>query len=189
MMSRPERSDMKQTTQLSGAEAERLLTGLMREYATDLKRIAFLYVNDHSECEDIIQEVYISCFENLADFRHEANYKTWLTRITINKCKDHRKRWSVRNLLYKPLVGVMKKEHSAEDQYIHTENSREILKEVSSLPPKFKEVLILYYFHEMTMQEVSEILGIKHNTVKSRLLRGKKLLSGNLERGNWNGSL
>lgn len=89
-MNRQELSGFKGINRLSDSEAEILLTQLMREYATDLKRIAFLYVNDHSECEDIIQEVYISCFQNLANFRNESNYKTWLTRITINKCKDYR---------------------------------------------------------------------------------------------------
>lgn len=83
----------------------------------------------------------------------------------------------------------MKKESSAEDQYIHSQNSEEILGAISSLSSKYKDVLILYYFYELTMQEVSEILEINHNTVKSRLLRGKKILSKNLERRNWNGSL
>ena len=57
---------------------EVILHELMRQYGSELKRIAYLYVNDHSECEDIIQEVFISCYQNMDTFRHEANYKTWL---------------------------------------------------------------------------------------------------------------
>jgi RNA polymerase sigma factor (sigma-70 family) len=81
-----------------------LLHQLMLKYGSELKRIAYLYVNDHVECEDIIQEVFITCYQSLATFRHEASYKTWLIRITINKCKDHRKRWSIKNLIYKPEI-------------------------------------------------------------------------------------
>jgi RNA polymerase sigma-70 factor (ECF subfamily) len=81
-----------------------LLHQLMLEYGSELKRIAYLYVNDQVECEDIIQEVFITCYQNLAKFRHEASYKTWLIRITINKCKDYRKRWNIKNLIYKPEI-------------------------------------------------------------------------------------
>ncbi|MDN4608559.1 RNA polymerase sigma factor [Sporosarcina highlanderae] len=168
---------------------EVLLNYLMREYATKLKRLAYLYTNDHSESEDIIQEVFVSCYRNLSKFRNESNYETWLTRITINKCKDHLRHWSIRNLIYMPLKHLVKTEDSAEKHYIHSENSKEILKQISLLSHKFKEVLILYYFNDMTMQEISETLGINHNTVKSRLLRGKNALLKNLEGGNHNGTL
>lgn len=180
-MNKKEFTNIEGADQLSKRDTEILLNQLIQEHATELKKIAFLYINDHSECEDIIQEVYISCFQNLSKFKNESNYKTWLTRITINKCKDHQRRWSIKNIIYKPLNSLIKKESSAEEKFFHSQNSREILEQISLLPVKFKEVLILYYFHEMTMQEISETLEIKHNTVKSRLLRGKNALIKNLE--------
>jgi RNA polymerase sigma factor (sigma-70 family) len=164
-----------------------LLSQLIQDYATDLKRIAYLYVNDMAECEDIIQEVFIACYQNLSNYRHEASYKTWLIRITINKCKDHRKRWSVKNMLYKSEVFPIETNDSAEEQYIQGLDSKEIIKQISMLSAKYKEVLILYYYQEMTMSEISEVLGIKLNTVKSRLLRGKEMLQLKLERGNLGG--
>lgn len=184
MMTRPEGSKFQEKEAISDIEAERLLNRLMHEHATELKRIAYLYIHDLSECEDIIQEVYISCFQHLATFRNEANYKTWLIRITINKCKDHQRRWNIKHLVYRPFTSLSKKEESAEDQFLHHQNSKEIMEQIAVLPIKFKEVLILYYFQEMTMQEISEILSINHNTVKSRLLRGKNALMTSLERRN-----
>ncbi|WP_339254112.1 sigma-70 family RNA polymerase sigma factor [Sporosarcina sp. FSL W8-0480] len=181
-------SNADETSQLADSD-EILLNYLMREYATKLKRIAYLYTNDHSECEDIIQEVFVSCYRNLSKFRNESNYETWLTRITINKCKDHLRLWRIKNLIYMPLKQPIKTEGSAEEQFIHSENSQEILQQISLLSHKFKEVLILYYFNEMTMQEISETLGINHNTVKSRLLRGKNALLKNLEGSNYSGTL
>ena len=188
-MGKQEISHREEIEKNSESDAEIILNQLFREYATDLKKVAYLYINDHSECEDIIQEVYISCFQNLSKFRSESNYKTWLTRITINKCKDHQRLWRIKNIIYRPINNLIKKEISAEDQYFYRQHSKVILEQVSLLPIKFKEVLILYYFQEMTMQEVSEILEINHNTVKSRLLRGKNALLKNLERRNINGSL
>ena len=160
-----------------------LLHQLMLEYGSELKRIAYLYVNDHVECEDIIQEVFISCYQNLAKFRNDASYKTWLIRITINKCKDYRKRWSIKNLIYKPAVYPLNTSQSSENVYIQQQYSDEIIKQIASLSGKYKEVLILYYYQEMNMREIRDVLTININTVKSRLLRGKVALQCKLERG------
>ena len=160
-----------------------LLHQLMLKYGSELKRIAFLYVNDRSECEDIIQEVFITCYQNLAKFRHEASYKTWLIRITINKCKDYRRRWSIKNLIYKPEIYPLNTSQSSENVYIQQQHSNEIIEQIASLSGKHKEVLILYYYQEMNMKEISDVLNISINTVKSRLLRGKKALQSKLERG------
>jgi len=171
----------------SEASSEALLNQLIVDYATDLKRIAFLYVNDLSECEDIIQEVYMTCYQKLSSFRHESSYKTWLIRITINKCKDHKKRWSIKNLIYTPFIKSVITAPSAEDQYMTEQNSRDMIEEIANLPSKYKEVLILYYYQQMSMSEISEILNVNINTIKSRLLRGKKILQNRLERSNANG--
>lgn len=182
-----ERPSIEERSQRAEDQDEILLNQLMQEYGTKLKRIAFLYMNDYSECEDIVQEVFISCYRNLSKFRNESSYETWLTRITINKCKDHKRLWSIRNLIYKPVKNLVKTEGSAEEQFLSSQNSKEILQQISLLSPKYKEVLILYYFNEMTMQEISETLGINLNTVKSRLLRGKNALQKNFEGGIYNG--
>lgn len=160
-----------------------LLYQLMQKYGSELKRIAYLYVNDQVECEDIIQEVFISCYQNLDQFRNEASYKTWLIRITINKCKDYRKRWSIKNLIFKPAINPLNTSQSIEEEYIQQLNSDEIVEQIASLSGKYKEVLILYYYQEMNMKEISDVLNISVNTVKSRLLRGKDALKRKIERG------
>lgn len=169
-------------------EAEqKLLSKLMNDYGPELKRIAYLYINDVAESEDIIQEVFISCYQHLASFRNEADHKTWLIRITINKCKDHRRLWSIRNLVYKPLNQIINKNASADTRHMKTEASSEVIEQLSKLSPKYREVLILYYYQELTMLEISEVLGISVNTVKSRLLRGKEAMKARLERGELHG--
>ncbi|PAE10820.1 hypothetical protein CHI02_18025 [Niallia circulans] len=160
-----------------------LLNQLMQKYGSELKRIAYLYVNDKVECEDIIQEVFISCYQNLDQFRNEASYKTWLIRITINKCKDYRKRWNIKNLILKPEINPLNTSTSFENEYIQQHNSNEIIQQIASLSGKYKEVLILYYYQELNMKEISNVLNISINTVKSRMLRGKDVLKRKLERG------
>lgn len=173
----------------SEVSSDVLLNQLMEDYATDLKRLAFLYVNDMSECEDIIQEVFISCYQKLSSFRHESSYKTWLIRITINKCKDYKKRWSIKNLIYRPIISCAVTAPSAEEQFINEQTSSSMIEQIAKLPTKYKEVLILYYYQQLTMTEISEILNVNINTIKSRLLRGKKILQNKLERSDTSGQV
>ena len=163
---------------------QELMESLIRDYALDIKKIAFLYVNDVMESEDILQEVFIACYQNLHKFREESSYRTWLIRITINKCKDHHKRWSVRNLFYKASVDPQGDFHSAEESLLTKEKTEEMMSQLSHLSSKYKEVLILYYYQELTMEEIGKVLSISSNTVKSRLLRAKKKLKEKLEGGN-----
>ncbi|WP_099364751.1 sigma-70 family RNA polymerase sigma factor [Fredinandcohnia onubensis] len=157
---------------------EELVNQLFDLYGNDLKRIAFMYVNDLSLCEDIIQEVFISCYRNLSTFRKEAQYKTWLIRITINKCKDYQRKWSFRNLIYKPIMEpfIHSNEVAAEDVYVKSMESNHILTTISKLPAIYKDILILFYYQDLTMGEICQITNVKLNTVKSRLARGKQLL-------------
>ncbi|MFC5465967.1 sigma-70 family RNA polymerase sigma factor [Lederbergia graminis] len=176
-MFRPEQEDIEITK-------DALLHQIMMKYGTELKQIAYLYVNDRAECEDIIQEVFIAFYQHLDKFRHEASYKTWLIRITINKCKDHHKRWSIKNLIYKSEIRPVNASPSSENEFIQQQHSKEIIEQVASLSPKYKEVIILFYFQDLSMREISEVLNISINTVKSRLLRGKEALQQKLERRN-----
>lgn len=157
------------------------LEELMDLYGNELKRLAFLYVNDHSQCEDIIQEVFLSCIRNMNSFRHESNYKTWLIRITINKCKDYRKKWSFRNFVYKPIMEPLVKNNgtSTEEGYLRKEQNNEMVAALSCLPSKYKEVLILYYYQEMKVEEIASLLGKNGNTIRSRISRGRDLLKKN----------
>ncbi|MCC2252436.1 sigma-70 family RNA polymerase sigma factor [Virgibacillus sp. AGTR] len=165
---------------------EILLEELMGLYGDELKRIAYLYVNDISQSEDIVQEVFISCYKNFHRFNKKSSYKTWLYRITINKCKDYQRKWSFRNIVYKPVISTIKGllTESIHEEVEKQEQSNELVRLIAQLPIKYKDVLILYYYKQMSLKEISTINGLKMNTVKSRLVRGRKLLKRELvERG------
>ncbi|MGD7053025.1 sigma-70 family RNA polymerase sigma factor [Sutcliffiella horikoshii] len=157
---------------------EYTLEDLMELYGNDLKRIAFLYVNDHGQCEDIIQEVFLSCYKNMESFRHESNYKTWLIRITINKCKDYRKKWSIKNMIYKPFIDPFMKNKgpSSEENLLRKEIQNDMIHALAKLPSKYKDVLILYYYQDMKVDEIASLLKANPNTIRSQLTRGRILL-------------
>ena len=78
----------------------------------------------------------------------------------------------------------MNTSQSSENVYIQQNRSNELIEQIARLSGKYKEVLILYYYQEMNMREISEVLNVSINTVKSRLLRGKDALQKKIERGN-----
>ena len=166
---------------------DELLEHLIEQYALDVKKIAFLYVHDAMEAEDILQEVFISCYQHLHQFKEASSYKTWLIRITINKCKDHHKRWSIRHLFYKETVELKEYAESAEQSLLAKEVAEKMMTQIACLTPKYKEILILYYYQELTMEEIAEVLSINMNTVKSRLLRAKAKLKEKVGGGSLDG--
>nr|WP_304217132.1 sigma-70 family RNA polymerase sigma factor [Fredinandcohnia onubensis] len=161
---------------------------LLNQYGTELKRIAYLYVKDHSLTEDILQEVFISCFMQMDYFREESSYKTWLIKITINKCKDALKRWSFRNIIYKDnLDSSLAETRTPELHTVSKLDDIHLAKHILALPIKFREVIILFYYQDLSIEEISLILDVKNSTVKTRLHRARTKLKDALERSGLNG--
>ncbi|WP_100333949.1 sigma-70 family RNA polymerase sigma factor [Bacillus alkalisoli] len=158
-------------------ENHELMESLIDEYGTDLKRLAYMYIKDHALAEDILQDVFVSCYKNINNFRMESSYKTWLVKITINKCKDTLKRWSFRNLIFKEKVSSININQTT-PEHVLIENEEDILlyEQVMKLPIQFREVIILFYYEELHIEEISSLLGVKVNTVKTRLHRARQKL-------------
>lgn len=158
------------------------LEWLMTEYGQSITRLAFTYTNQKQLSEDIAQEVFIKCYQKLDEFRHESSYKTWLYRITVNLCKDKLKSWTFRNIIFTDLFSSLTRTtESPEIKLIDIENNRYVSEKIISLPIKYREVIILYYYEELSYNQISELLNLKLPTVKSRLHRARLLLKQKIE--------
>ncbi|MCA1031363.1 sigma-70 family RNA polymerase sigma factor [Bacillus timonensis] len=156
---------------------------LLNQYGTEIKRIAYLYVKDHSLSEDILQEVFITCYNKMDTFREESSYKTWLIKITINKCKDSLKRWSLRNIIYKDKLDTnLIEQNTPEMQFISKTVDIHLANQILHLPVKFREVIILFYYQDLSLDEISDVLNLNVNTVKTRLHRARTRLRDELDR-------
>ena len=87
--------------EVNHATKEEQLEWLMEQYGDLVMRLAYTYVKEKQIAEDISQEVFISCYKHLQHFERRSTYKTWIYRITVNKCKDYLKSWSYRNIYYR----------------------------------------------------------------------------------------
>lgn len=155
---------------------------LMREYGNDILRTAYAYVKDKDTAEDIFQETFIKAYRNLDKFNGESSIKTWLIRIAINTSKDYLKSAYNRNV-----VSVDEFDENAAvstDDYTAVENAdtyAQVRAAVDSLPENYREVVMLVYFKELSVNEAADSIGVPPGTIKSRLSRARDILKTKLE--------
>lgn len=163
---------------------EEWLIQIMDMYQDKVVRLAYTYVKDRKLAEDLAQEVFVKCFVHKDNFRNESSVKTWVYSITINTCKDYlRSGWKKyihvidrfskakpSTALTPELSIVQKSEHEA------------LTEEVLKLPLKYREVILLFYYKELKVNEISQILNKKEATVRTILQRGREMLRRKLEK-------
>lgn len=145
---------------------------LIEEYGDMVYRLAISRVKSKEEAEDIFQEVFIKIYEKMPEFVSKEHEKYWIIRVTINLSKNILKSsWNSK-------VMPLDKEITFEEK-----EERDVYFEVLRLPLKYRTILQLYYYENLKIEEIAEILKINSNTVKTRLRRAREKLKTNLKGG------
>ncbi len=165
---------------LTKEELNSWLDQIMDAYSRNVYLLAYSYIKDKSMAEDISQDVFIKVYHQLTQFRGEAALSSWIYRITVNRAKDILRRRKLAQLKY-PLKYFEKEQEteSTETTYEKQNQKEQVLAAVLSLPVKYREVLVLFYFHDQSVETISTALKEKENTVKTRLARGREKLKSN----------
>ena len=145
---------------------------VLEKYSKMLIKLAFSYVKNMADAEDITQDVFVSLMKRGISFESKEHEKAWLIRVTINNCKNHLK--SSWNRLKVPLeedISYMPKEDS------------DVLVMVLDLPSKYRTVIHLHYYENYSINEIAGILRKKPATIGTRLARGRNLLKSKLVGG------
>lgn len=161
---------------------------LIDRYSSKVYSTAYSYTHNHEEARDLVQEIFIKAFHSLTTFKLEAKFSTWLYRIAVNRCIDwSRKRKNKSTILTlnfeegNILDTIPDEEDNPEEALLREENKEAIRTAVDNLPEIYKTALILYYFEELQVQEISSILDCPKKTVETRLYRGRSMLKGLLK--------
>lgn len=160
---------------------------IMKENGEYLIRLAFYYVKNWSTAEDIVQEVFVTYCQKSDQFENRSSIRTYLAKITVNKCHDYLRSWKNKIYLYSNLLlgqSISNKE-SPEQLVINKDKNDMLIKEILEMSIKYREVILLYYYQEFTILEISKILNCSENTVKTRLSRAKSILKSKLEGIEW----
>lgn len=157
---------------------------LVKCYSYDVYKLAFFYLKDKGKAEDISQEVFLTCVKKLHTFRGTpAQVKYWLLKIAANKCKDVMRSWTYRyESVTDKFLEIFQEKKSIQEEFVLRKQAQtELATKILVLPLLYREVIILFYYEEMTVEEISDFLHVNHNTVKTRLKRGREKLKGFLK--------
>lgn len=157
-------------------EAEERMGSLMAAHGDALLRMCYLYLQDEEMARDAVQETFLKACRKWNSFRGESRVLTWLTRIAINTCRDMRK-----TTWFKLFDRRVALESLPEPAYIQRFRDDTVLQTVAALPEKYRVVILLYYYQELTQDEIAKALGLPLPTVKTRLLRAKAQLRTQLK--------
>ncbi|MGM0843917.1 MAG: sigma-70 family RNA polymerase sigma factor [Bacillota bacterium] len=163
---------------------------IFNEYSDDVYKLAFTYVKRKDIAEDLVQEVFVKVYKNLDKFQSNSSIKTWIISIAINQCKDYLRSAYYRYIYLSEKISFMAKggTKTPEELVLEEFGKHLLTKDVLSLPVKYREVIILYYFQELKIKEITDVLNVNENTIKSRLSRAKEIMKKKYqERGNQDG--
>lgn len=168
-------------------QRERLLTEWMDAYGNDILRLCYTYVHSWQTAEDLAQETFIKLYRHFTDFRGEAQIKTYIYAIAINVCKDYISSWRYKKVLISnTFQQVLKTKETTESKVVQQSEKEQLVAKIEQLAPKYKDVLLLFYYADYSLQEISEVLDLPVNTVKTRLKRARGQLKDLLEDGEMN---
>ncbi|AWE08042.1 RNA polymerase [Lysinibacillus sp. 2017] len=152
---------------------------IIDEYSAHLLRLAYFYTKNIHASEDIVQEVLIKFYE--ANYEEQGQLRSFLATMTVNKSKDYLKSWAYKKMQFETKWWMKTTDR---DHVVQLEERSSIGAAILKLPLKYREPILLYYYEEMSVLQVAEILQINENTVKTRLKRARDQLRPVLE-GTW----
>ncbi|MGD0939917.1 MAG: RNA polymerase sigma factor [Terracidiphilus sp.] len=149
--------------------------GIVRRWQGPLVNMAWRYCRDRGRAEEMAQEAFIRAWRSLAQWRRESSFSTWLFALAANVYRTELKRFPTETL---PLEDAPEPSGPATQQRELEERGRQesLRRAVLALPPRYREPVILYYFHEQDVAVAARNLDLPEGTVKARLSRARDLL-------------
>ncbi|WP_088227069.1 sigma-70 family RNA polymerase sigma factor [Desulfosporosinus sp. FKB] len=147
-------------------------------YGDMVFKIAMVHLGNKDDAEEIMQEAFYKLLFKSPTFNNDGHEKAWLIKVTVNLCRD-----TLRSVWHKRVIKM-----EEIDNYYDDPADFNILKEIISLPMKYKSVIYLFYFEDYSIKQIAQILNSKESAIKMRLQRGRQLLKIELE-GNENEQL
>ncbi|MBI9073121.1 MAG: sigma-70 family RNA polymerase sigma factor [Melioribacteraceae bacterium] len=152
---------------------------LVTKHKDKVRNLVFLTLGDSDYVDDISQDVFISIFHKLGEFRFESKFTTWLYRITVNKCRDYLRKKRVRSIFVPMLDSDEGPSTRMRSESIDVPGL--VRKAIVRLPEKLRIPLILRDIDGFSYKEIAEKLDCEVGTVKSRIFRARESLKLILE--------
>jgi len=145
----------------------------VRMYYKNVCTAAFCYLKNHSDADDVAQDVFLRLYTSGNSFASDEHAKAWLLRCAINKSADMLRSYWYR--FSQPL------ESAADIQYADNSGAGELLGLLNGLKPKIRIAMYMHYYEGYSVAELSKLLNISESSVRSRLMRGRKQMKAMLD--------
>ncbi len=145
---------------------------LSDQYGTLLLRTAYLIIGDEDVAKDIVQDTLILAWRKLSTLREPWHLRAWLLKITLNQSMSLKRQLARRTLWLREQIAQQTHDtllYENEQFAGHLEDRLDIAKAIDRLPVNQRAVLVLFYYHHMSMPEIADILGVAENTLRKRL--------------------
>jgi len=159
---------------------------LYETYKDLVYNVCLNYLQNKEEAEEVFQDVFLKVHEKLHDFNYKSTYKTWIYRISINKCIDHL-RAKKRKKRFAFLQSISQGEIKIPSPFNHPgvlledkESLQILFEHINTLPEKQKTALLLKSVDGLSQKEIAAILDSTEKAVESLLSRARKNLKGKL---------
>jgi RNA polymerase sigma-70 factor, ECF subfamily len=159
---------------------------LVTYYHSSVFNLVYGILSDRADAADVTQEVFLHVFRGIRGFRGGSSLKTWLYRISVRQALNHR-RWCWRHHRMQTSIDTEDSEHNAVlelkdeeatpyEQCAAHETQTTVRRALSSVPPVFRSAVILRDLEGLSYEEIAEVLEVSVGTVKSRIMRGRRML-------------
>ena len=169
------------------ADVEKVLAGnvdafenIVRRWQSPLINLAYRFCRDRGRAEDLAQEAFLRAYRALGQWRKDAAFSTWLFALATNLYRSELRRIPA-GMISIDDVSEPRDPRAEHGVLEGADRNRSVRRAVFTLPPKYREALNLFYFHEMDVPAAAQSLGLPEGTVKARLFRGRELLRGKLK--------
>ena len=155
--------------------------GIVHRWQGPLINLAWRFCRDRGRAEEMAQEAFLRAYRGLKTWRRDSAFSTWLFALATNLYRTELRRIPMVTVPFDEIAEPV--DTRVVEGGIEAEQGKQIVRAaVLTLPAKYRDVVVLFYFHEMDMTEAARSLGVPEGTVKVRLFRAREILRSKLSR-------
>jgi RNA polymerase sigma-70 factor (ECF subfamily) len=170
------------------ADVEKVLAGevsafesIVRRWQGPLVNLAYRFCRDRSRAEEMAQDAFLRAYRGLGQWRKDAAFSTWLFAVATNLYRSQLRRIPAQTISIEDVARVQVSS-PVDGCLAEVDRDHAVRKAVLTLPAKYREAIILFYFHDMDIAAAARSLALPEGTVKARLSRGREMLRQKFQR-------
>lgn len=153
---------------------------LFETFKSKVYSVALRFSGDEATAMDIAQDTFVKLFSSIRDFRGDAAFETWVYRLVVNSCLDHKRKFRRLIPLDDALMATLRTSKDVLSEMLRSEMESRVRAAVDKLSPDLRIVIVLRYTEGLSYDQIADVLGCRQGTIASRLNRAHKALERRL---------